>query len=410
MTDIVGQGRVENNAAMIPDPSKARAGAINEDLSHWIDLFRWTAAFAVVLAHAGNRLVQHVDTIDPGERTIIQYAYAFLMGFSHPGIMLFFVISGFLVGGTALREVQRSGDIDFSRFLSRRLIRLWIVILPALAVTYVFDTAGRAIDTPAIDVYVSANALDAGTALCNIAFLQTVLCDPYGSDGALWTLYNEFCYYILFVALLVLLRGCRRTPVRIAGFSAYIILATLASLLQREGVPMIPYFAIWLFGVWAATSKTPIIRLPAPALLAAVIVLLLAYRTLVGIDWIDHGGLITFGFDIITMGLFAGFLSVLRFRPWALPTWVSKPSVLLASFSFSLYCFHLPVMNLMAVGLQHYLGFGWSDVSHGLEWGRLIAMLAFVMVFAFAVSRLTEARTNSLRYLLLDRRGAVPAR
>ncbi|WP_156843124.1 acyltransferase family protein [Novosphingobium aquimarinum] len=404
--DIEHPSTVPDAAPAVPEehtpaPEVAAQPPVNDHLSYWIDLFRWTAAFAVVLAHAGNRFVQATDTIAATDRTIVQTIYAFLNGFSHPGIMIFFVISGFLVGGTTWREAMRTGGIDIRRFMGRRLIRLWIVIVPALLATFTLDTWGSAQGDVAPIIYAEVRSHSLDAALCNVAFLQTVACDPYGTDGALWTLYNEFWYYLLFVAGVIIFVGKRYSIMQKAAFGMFILIVAAASFWQREGAPMVPYFAIWLLGAWAATVKRAPLKISPWLPLVGTLALLLGFRVGMGLKFWDNDGFWPFVFDLVSMGVFALFLATMRFRPVHLARFIAAPSVLLASFSFTLYCFHVPLMNAMAATMERNLAMGWRDVSHGLEWARLVVQLAFVMLFAFAVSRVTEARTDTYRRIFL---------
>ena len=56
--------------------------------------------------------------------------------------MVFFVLSGFFVGGVALLEVQRTRTLDFGAFFTKRLVRLWLVIIPVLIVGSAFNYLG----------------------------------------------------------------------------------------------------------------------------------------------------------------------------------------------------------------------------------------------------------------------------
>jgi peptidoglycan/LPS O-acetylase OafA/YrhL len=383
--------------------SLTAATVINEDLSHWIDLFRWSAAFAVVLAH-GNRFVDSLDQKTAHHRALGITIYKFIMAFSHPGIMIFFVISGFLVGGTAWREVERTGTIDVARFLQRRLIRLWIVIVPALVATLLFDSYGRSLGGVSNEIYAGANSLGFGTATCNLAFLQTVACDTYGTDGALWTLYNEFWYYLLCIALLLLLRAKDLSGAKRAGLVGFIAIVCAASFFQREGVPMLPYFAIWVLGALAAGVRRPMLDVPAPLLLVVVLVALVGWRVGTGMSLYADGGVPLFVFDVVVMGLFAAFLAKLRFAPLRLHPLIARPSVAFAGGTFTLYCFHVPLMNVMAAVMEHRAGMGWRDVRAGADWARLVAEIGFVVLVCYGLSRLTEARTDQFRKLLLRER------
>lgn len=385
---------------LVSGSAPSSATVINADLSHWIDLFRWTAAFSVVLAH-GNRFIADIDVKGGESHSVGLIIYKFIMGFSHPGIMIFFVISGFLVGGTAWREIERTGTINVTRFLQRRLIRLWIVIVPALLATFIFDSIGRSLSGVPVEIYADARSLSFGAASCNVAFLQTVACDPYGTNGALWTLYNEFWYYLLCVSMLLLFRGRSTGKWTRAGLVIFIALLCVASLFQREGVPMLPYFSIWLLGALAAAARKPTLPLPAPILLILVIGGIVGFRVGTAMSLWSADGVVQFLFDIFTMALFAAFLTKLRFSYWRLHPLLARPSVKMAGFSFTVYCFHVPLMNFMAAILEYGAGFGWRDVLQGADWVRLSCQILFVLLVCYLISNFTEKKTDKIRNILL---------
>ena len=57
------------------------------------------------------------------------------------GVLMFFAISGFLIGGGAL-EKTRAGDFSFSLYFINRFTRIYIVLLPALLLVWVMDVVG----------------------------------------------------------------------------------------------------------------------------------------------------------------------------------------------------------------------------------------------------------------------------
>ena len=81
--------------------------------SMWLDCFRWTAALLVLFDHTANRLLVRITDVPPGSRSAMFYAYAFLSGFAHQAVMVFFVLSGLLVGGGLWREIQKTGSVEF---------------------------------------------------------------------------------------------------------------------------------------------------------------------------------------------------------------------------------------------------------------------------------------------------------
>lgn len=71
----------------------------------------------------------------------------------HIGVPVFFALSGYLITSILVREYERSGSIDFGRFMFRRLLRLAPAMLAVLVVFSAYDIArsGR-VDTPSIRV------------------------------------------------------------------------------------------------------------------------------------------------------------------------------------------------------------------------------------------------------------------
>jgi peptidoglycan/LPS O-acetylase OafA/YrhL len=74
----------------------------------------------------------------------------------------------------------------------------------------------------------------------------------------------------------------------------------------------------------------------------------------------------------------------------------------LASFSFSLYCIHTPILNLYAAAMRHYTGMGWKMIpSNSSQWGAVFGAIAISVAIAFLFSRATEAHTGDLRVWLM---------
>ena len=68
----------------------------------WLDLIRGLSALAVAAGHL--RLVMMCNYTDLPEPALHQTAFYVLTGLSSQAVMVFFVLSGFLVGGSALRS------------------------------------------------------------------------------------------------------------------------------------------------------------------------------------------------------------------------------------------------------------------------------------------------------------------
>src|ERR1700757_2500226 len=177
--------------------------------SAWLDCFRWIAAFDVLWGHVYDRsLVRSLD-VAASERSIVHVLFAFPGGFIHFSVMAFFVLSGYLVGGKLLQEVRRTNRVDVVGYLVKRLVRLWIVLLPALLLTGALDWIGLSLYPEGAMVIYGPHIFSIVgplTLACNALFLQTTFCWEYGDNNAFWSLANEFWYYIswlLFVFIFV---------------------------------------------------------------------------------------------------------------------------------------------------------------------------------------------------------------
>jgi len=127
-------------------------------------------------------------------------------GLGHQSVLVFFVLSGFFVG----RSVLRAGEnFRIGSYAIARLSRLWIVLVPALILTAVVDHVigilAPAALTGAFQQIWSSGPVSsdeyADSALnffANLLFLQTVAAPVFGTNGPLWSLANEFWYYVMF--------------------------------------------------------------------------------------------------------------------------------------------------------------------------------------------------------------------
>ena len=196
---------------------------MNHRLVH-LDCLRGLAALLVVLEHLRAFLFVPFSQLKaPG---ILAKGFYLVTGLGHQAVMIFFVLSGYLVGGSVIGALQ-SGKWSWREYLLRRMTRLWVVLIPALLLTLLWDKLGCTIapagyhgayrelyhsgPTPTMPADWSLRAF-----LGNAFFLQTILVPCFGTNGPLWSLANEFWYYLLFPILLLLLLPGSRISTRMA--------------------------------------------------------------------------------------------------------------------------------------------------------------------------------------------------
>ncbi|NDA69085.1 MAG: acyltransferase [Verrucomicrobia bacterium] len=182
----------------------------------YFDSLRGGAALLVCAGHLRHFLF--VEWREVSQPTVLAKLFYALTSLGHASVVVFFVLSGFLVGGSVLSQV-RAQRWSWGNYASRRLTRLWVVLVPALALTALWDWLGQTLGGAA--AYAGAySALHSSgptpatpanhtwaTAMGNLCFLQTVWTSVFGSNGPLWSLANEFWYYVLFPLGVLSVRG-----------------------------------------------------------------------------------------------------------------------------------------------------------------------------------------------------------
>jgi peptidoglycan/LPS O-acetylase OafA/YrhL len=165
--------------------------------------------------------------------------------------MIFFVLSGFLVGGSVLRG-RMDGTWSWSLYATNRLTRLWVVLIPALLLGAIWDHCGihlfgtsgiyGGVARANVGIFAVLPRLSGSVMVGNALFLQGILTPTFGSNGPLWSLSYEFWYYVLF-PLMVL-------AVPLDKFSSSMVLRGVASLavVFFIGETISLYFLIWFLG------------------------------------------------------------------------------------------------------------------------------------------------------------------
>jgi peptidoglycan/LPS O-acetylase OafA/YrhL len=174
----------------------------------------------------------------------------FLWRIGWTGVDLFFVLSGFLIGGLLFKEIKKTDHLDVKRFLVRRGLKIWPAYFVFLAYVYVTQytgiTPGRLFVPWVFRLFVHhpAEALAAiwnahGHSLWNalrdiwpnLIHLQNYFQHPV--RGVTWSLaVEEHFYLVLPLFLLLLLRrrkpGAKSMPaVPIAALAVVVICTTL---------------------------------------------------------------------------------------------------------------------------------------------------------------------------------------
>jgi peptidoglycan/LPS O-acetylase OafA/YrhL len=359
-----------------------------------LDLVRGLAALLVVLQHSRNLFF--VDYSDlPAHRALFTLPYL-LASLAHESVIVFFVLSGYLISGSVFRMFQAHAW-SWRTYLLHRCVRLWIVLLPGLALAALCDWIGLHLHRPtAVALYAGnsgdhlvpavAQTFHLSTWLGNLFFLQQTFVPVFGSDGPLWSLANEFWYYLLFPLGLLALRRHTALAARIL---CIVLFAAIAFTLNKA---ILLLFPVWLCGTLLARLPAPRLSLPWRIAAAVVYAPLVIFFAKFFSDkpqfWHVASDEI---FGLVTLGFLYVLLSARA--PANERSFSTRVFRTLARFSYTLYVVHLPFLILIAALVLPATR--WTpDPAHIALWASIVAL---ALAYAWTLASFTEFRTDKLR-------------
>ena len=380
--------------------NQPKPGALAPGLSLYLELLRLLAATEVVLFHLNG------FTLLDGHR-------AAWNAFGHEAVVVFFVLSGFVIAFAA-----HTREHTAKAFAVSRLTRIYSVALPCLVLTLAFDRVGQAL-MPQLYVGLVTDGSALVRLLLGGLFLNEswTLSAQMFSNTPYWSIAYEFWYYALFAGLFYF-RGRTR-----------IALTVLACLIA--GYKILLLFPIWGLG-WGTYRWTRNHRVgPLLGALLFVQPALVLYLD-DSLSWTRHAGEwlasvigpdhwrvgLSWSRYVLTDTLLGGSMALHFVGAQAISPWLERalrplavPVKWLTARSFTLYLLHQPAM-LVAGAVMLALGAPLLG-----SWSVFAATWAIVLVVA-QVSELQKHRLKPLvekllewpKWLVVRRRGVVPAK
>ncbi|MBV0913468.1 acyltransferase family protein [Anianabacter salinae] len=390
----------------------------NPTLVSFLDMARWVAAAVVFVSHLRGPLFLGYGDIAAEVGPGIKIWY-FVTGLHAEAVIVFFVLSGFLVGGVALGRV-RTGRFDAPDYAAARIARLFVPFLPAVALTLLLDSIGaHALSAsgfwdhshPMLAEKIATapfeTLLDLRTVLGNVAMLQTIVVEPIGSNQPLWTISLEFWFYAVF--------GVLALGLATSAAPRWALVAVSAVMAVVLGTVFLVYFALWAIGALLALVGRPR-RIPWLAAFLLFLGIVAAARLFQSVT--DAGEGLRTAKNIVVALSFALLLACTRGRQLWLIERFGPLNRWLADFSYSLYLVHYPVMLFVLAILSEV--FGLTAIRNGYHPNdpQGLVVYAGVLVAVYAVAwgfaQMTERRTAPVRAALRKRlrfgkghRGAV---
>lgn len=359
----------------------------------FLDGIRGLAAFYVMTGHCrwllwegyAEGYQRHPEAYGLAGKALMLFFSLFRFG--QEAVLLFFVLSGFVIHLRYAKQIRQLGTeaaFDGLAYLRRRARRILPPLLLALAVTWGLDWAGAA----------RHYAIHSGTTLLesvnlnigrdhslatlagNLGFVMGFYVPVFGSNGPLWSLAYEGWFYLLYPACFYLSR--RGVGLPALGLAAGAVVAA------GGWIPVLLFNKIigamlcwWLGGVLADVYTgrwaVPFKRLaPLSLLLVPLVLNLLPARP--EISWL----LWSLGFSGVFALLFAMQEAGVVLRPLNAFQW-------LGAMSYSLYVIHMPVVVFYS---------GWlmarSEGRLPRHFGHVVAGMVLALAGGWIASRVVE--------------------
>jgi peptidoglycan/LPS O-acetylase OafA/YrhL len=322
---------------------------MNSHFSLYLDILRFVAAACVLLSHANSRDIIATNL--------------FHVSFGHNAVIVFFMLSGYVIA-----YVADSRERSPRAFWVSRLARIYSVALPVMLLTPMLDLVGGAIDPLR---YKMASTHDywwirMGASLVLMNELWFVSIMPF-SNSPYWSLCYEMCYYILF-SVYHFERGRRRT----------IILTILCLIIGPKILVLMPIWVLgvfiyqykplreisertgWLLLLWSLLGVYAHFYFDIYTVLSEVFAGMVGERLYELFHFSKHF-LADYVLAFAVAANFIGFRAIAhRIMPFC--DGVANIVKSLSTYTFALYLFHLPLLLFASVvipndtkGIGHYL-------------------------------------------------------
>jgi peptidoglycan/LPS O-acetylase OafA/YrhL len=266
-------------------------------------------------------------------------------GFGWAGVDVFFVLSGFLVGGLMMKEWNRTGSVDALRFLKRRAFKIW----PAY---YTFLLVATILHVRPLKTFFWQNLLNVQNYIPS-------------SLSHTWSLAVEEHFYLALAAMVFIFNARRWRPTSLIAscLCIAILVEFLRAYLLMHGHPVYFYthtrIDALLLGVSLATLRTfwphrfaALQRLVFPLLFVLAIGI---WRLYVDRDAYPEPNALTSPWLITFVDYAAAALLLLLYRPGGRH---SRPYRLVARigiYSYGIYLWHVSVVNWTVAHVPHAL-------------------------------------------------------
>lgn len=314
---------------------------MNKFISIYLDLIRFLAAVVVFFVHANyDRFTSKLPVVS----TLKEYG--------NDAVMVFFVLSGFVIAYVADQKEKTPRDYFISRFA-----RLYSVAVPALILTFAIDHIGAYLAFDMYDGWWYQSDMPIWRIVANLFFVNELWFNsirPF-SNGPFWSLGYEFWYYMIFAAAIFVRHRVLK----------FLLVGAIAALIGPKILLLLP---VWLLGVQAyyIVKKQLVAEWLAWLLFGSSVILYALFRVLEGPDHLysyllgklgivymqdylrwSQEFLSSYVIGILVTAHFIG-AAVIAPRFGSILRACERPIRYLAGYTFALYLFHYPLLQFLS--------------------------------------------------------------
>lgn len=335
----------------------------------WLDFLRFFAAFLVLLSHSRNDFFVRYDLLPINQQGWGAILFYTLGRLGYEAVIIFFVISGFLVGGKGLQRIF-DGTFSIKDYSIDRLVRIGLPLIGAISFFLVTS----------LILKLHVNWI---TVLGNLFCLQGVLVDSLVTP--FWSLSYEVWFYIILGVFSVMV-------LRRKQYALFLFVGCCVIFLFLKT----HYLFIWIIGALAyvcrPTKRNKIVLLIALVGTLLSIFLLQISSASVSVDTIK----LNREFLELILALFTCLLiqQIILFEPKNKKiVRIEKMFTYLASFSYTLYLSHR-IIFLLLFRWFYNKNSAVLSVSDMLAYG---IFLFLTMLGSFCLYLLFERNTVSVK-------------
>ena len=204
----------------------------NQDIQkqhfYWLDAIRFLAAFTVLFSHSRMDYFSVYVELPAEQHNHLAFAFYMLGRLGHEAVIIFFVLSGFLVGGRGF-ERMRTKSLKVKSYMIDRFSRIYPPLI--MSVFFYYITC----------FFIPTQNWEWSTAIGNILNLQGIACKSLVSPY--WSLSYEWWFYLC-LAMLAIAYQSQNSKKRLLGLIGFCLTVSVFLVNKMS----LHYFVIWLIG------------------------------------------------------------------------------------------------------------------------------------------------------------------